>query len=692
MIAHRRDVLSRSRRRAHAGRALRDAAAELAVAASAEEVVAALDRAVTRLNPPGSRHEVRIRLPEDAASAAGSRASRDGSAALVPINASVPGPGQVGILLVDHATASRPRLRLALEAMSAQAAQAMERIRLLDEVNRHRSSREIEALMEQTGEVALIIDADNRIRYASPSARSVFGTSALRCVGLLDLVDARQRPAAEFLLRHVRSGEAGSGEGRADWTIRALDGRAPVVEVVCRELRPGAAGQDVALTMHDVTKQRRLEHELTQRMFHDPLTGLPNRVLFAERTEHAVAAGAGLTALLLIDLDDFGSINDSFGHAVGDEVLTAVSRRLRHAVGDHEVAARIAGDEFAALIQHADTPADVERIADDICRALAAPVHSSGGTVVVCSASIGVATTKQADNAHELLRNANLALRAAKSTGGQWRHYEPTMTDRAAQSELRSALGRAVDKGELLLEYQPIVALGTGRTVGLEALLRWQHPERGRLLPGEFIEIAEESGLIVPIGEWVLATAMSTAQRWHAALQDHAPYVSVNVSAEQFRLESFAPTVERLLTESGLPAHRLVLEMTESLLLRDEDKVWEALGHLRGRGVRIAIDDFGTGYSALGYLRQIPLDIVKLDRLFVSGLTTSRRQRDLVEGIVTLTRALNLDVVAEGIETEHQRQAAATTGCAYGQGYLFSVPIPEAQTLRWLSEDGPVQR
>ncbi|WP_166378469.1 putative bifunctional diguanylate cyclase/phosphodiesterase [Catellatospora methionotrophica] len=669
--------------RADACRVLRDAAVDLVVASSAGEVVAALDRAVTRLMPPGWAHELCLKLIEDPDPADGDLSGRDPGGKLLPIEVDT-AVGRAGILLVDPVTAGDVHLRPDLEALSVQAALAMDRIRLTAEVDRHRRFREIETLMEQTRDVVLIVDADSCIRYASPSARHVFGTSALRHVRLLDFVAASQRPAAAFLLRHV---QAGSGESRADWTIQALDGRTPVVEVTCRELRPGDAARDVALTLHDVTAQRRLEHDLTDRMFHDALTGLPNRVLFAERTEHAVAAGTGPVAVVLIDLDDFGSVNDSFGHAVGDEVLHQLSVRLRDIIGDQGLAARYSGDEFAALITDADTAADVEHTAIQLCRALAVPMRTSGGAVVVCEASIGVATTRNARSAHELLRNANLALRAAKSAGaGQWRRYEPSMTDRTRQSELRAALGRAVGEDTLFLEYQPIVALGTGRTVGFEALLRWQHPAHGRLLPGEFIDLAEESGLIVPIGEWVLASAMRAACRWSAGARARAPYVSVNVSAQQFRSDDFVDTVTRLLAETGLPAQRIVLEITESQLLRDDDKVWHALELLRARGARVAIDDFGTGYSALGYLRQIPLDIVKLDRVFVRGLGTSRRQRDLVEGIVTLTRALNLDIVAEGIETEHQRQASAATGCRYGQGYLFSTPLPEAQTLRWLAD------
>ncbi|MBV1856415.1 putative bifunctional diguanylate cyclase/phosphodiesterase [Catellatospora tritici] len=665
---------------------LRDAAVELAVAMDAAAVVEALDRAVARLTPPGSSYEVRIALPEDLVTGSAYQPGQGEATPLVPITVDVRDVGQVGILLVDHASAAQPRLRCALEALSAQAAQAIQRIRLAEEVSRHRNLHQIETLLDQTGDVVLILDGQSRIRYASPSAGTVFGTSALRDVRLLDFIDAKQRAAAEFLLRHVRSGGAGPRTGRADWTIRSVDGSTPLVEVCCRQLWPDESGQEVALTLRDVTAQRRLEHELTERKFHDQLTGLPNRALLVERTEHAIATSAGITAILLIDIDDFGSVNDTFGHAVGDQVLTMAGRRLLDAVGPAGVVARVSGDEFAALIRDVDTAADVEQTADRICHELAAPIRTSIGTVVVCSASVGIATTLRAGSAQELLRNANLALHSARSAGaGRWRRYEPSMTDRLRQSQLRSALAHAVDEGALRLEYQPIVALATRRAVGCEALLRWQHPTRGRLLPGEFIDIAEESGLIVPIGEWVLATAMATAMRWCAEAADRAPYVSVNVSAQQFRSDGFVETVRRLLAQTGLPTRRLVLEITESLFLRDDDKVWDALRLLRGDGVRIAIDDFGTGYSALGYLRQTPLDIVKLDRLFVGGLDTSRRQRDLVEGIVRLTRTLGLDAVAEGIETEQQLHLAAATGCAYGQGYLFSAPMAPSETLRWLS-------
>jgi EAL domain-containing protein (putative c-di-GMP-specific phosphodiesterase class I) len=308
------------------------------------------------------------------------------------------------------------------------------------------------------------------------------------------------------------------------------------------------------------------------------------------------------------------------------------------------------------------------------------------GHDVSCAASVGVATTADASSGADLLRNADLALYAAKHAGkGQWRHYQPDMRNAVmARLQVRTALEHAIDDGALVMQYQPIVALSDCHPVGFEALLRWQHPTRGLLAPAEFIDVAEESGLIVPIGEWVLATAMRCAQTYRPGTGG-TPYFAVNVSARQFRAAGFIGTVEHLLNSTGLRPDRLVLEITESLLLRDDHGVWKDLRDLRRTGVRVAIDDFGTGYSALSYLREVPLDAIKLDRSFTKSMTTSRQQRELVRGIVGLANVLGLDVIAEGIQTEQERDVATAIGCHYGQGYLFSRPLPEDNVRRWLA-------
>jgi len=400
--------------------------------------------------------------------------------------------------------------------------------------------------------------------------------------------------------------------------------------------------------------------------------------------------GAGVTGLLYVDLDDLKVINDGLGHETGDAVLAAVGGRLRDFVATNNgngraMAARLGGDEFVVLLADLVDIAAADEAAERLVAIFGHPFEV-GGEDVFCQASVGVATTSgKTETATDLLRDADLALYAAKGAGkGQWRRYESSMRNTVlARLELRSSLERAIDDDALILHYQPIVNLEDAETVGFEALLRWHHPTLGVLSPDRFIDVAEESGLIVPIGRWVLASAMRTAAAWNDAT-GLEPYISVNVSARQFRSAGFTTTVRDVLTESGLDPQRLMLEITESLLLRDDDGVWQDLDRLRTLGIQIAIDDFGTGYSALGYLRHVPLDVVKLDRLFVQTMNTTAQQRELVKGIVRLTSALGLRVIAEGIETDEERRLAMKAGCTFGQGYLFSRPMTEEDAHSWL--------
>jgi diguanylate cyclase (GGDEF)-like protein/PAS domain S-box-containing protein len=645
---------------------LRDAAAEFMATASRKDVAAVVQRAVSRLS-----------------------AGRDGSrvfADLFPPTNTPPGAtARRGALVVDRDTADRQDLAIVLEVLSSQASLALERVRLSAEITRRRHDQ-LNVLVEQASDVILIIDDDNRIRYASPSARVLLGDSALHDVPLIDLVDGAERRQAEYLLRNARPADpstVGAG-GRADWTLHGHDGRTVRVEVSCRDLRADESVRGVVVTLRDVTNQRRLEHELTRRLFRDALTGLPNRLFFDERVSEAIAADIGVTGVLLIDLDNFRTINEALGRETGDAVMQAVAARLRDTAGEGCLTARLGGNEFAVLVANVAGVEIVDELAARLAEALAAPIFGSGD-MLSCTVSVGVATTMNADTAEELLRHADLALNAAKVAGkGNWRRYDPsTSTAVGYRLELRSALRQALHDEALIVEYQPIVALETGRTAGFEALVRWRHPTRGVLSPGEFIDIAEESGLITPIGDWVLATAIHDAQEWHQTGPDAYPYVSINVSVQQFRSSGFVDTVHRLLVEACLPPARLVLEITEGLLLRDDDKVWKDLKRLRQWGIQVAIDDFGTGYSALGYLRQVPLDIVKLDRIFISTIATSTRQRELVRGIVQLTRTLGLTVVAEGIETERQRDISTSIGCSYGQGYLFSRSMSHQDAIAW---------
>jgi diguanylate cyclase (GGDEF)-like protein/PAS domain S-box-containing protein len=538
--------------------------------------------------------------------------------------------------------------------------------------------------VDQTRDVILVIDDDGRIRFASRSARQVLGTALLRDRDVIDFVDPVERDTARRMLRHVRESDTG-GTAHADLTIRSADGRTLRAEIACRDLRTDDSVGGLVLTLRDVTEQRRPEAELTRHVYWDPLTNLPNRESFRDAVVRALATSMGSVSVLLFDLDRFRLVNEGLGRDIGDSALRAVGARLRETAGRGALTARLGGDEFAILLPEG-AEADAARVtAERVVGAFVEPV-SVGTDMVQCQASIGLATVACGHDVGELLRHADIALDAAKATGvGGWRRYEPSMTAAVQyRTELVSALSRALDDDSLLVEYQPIVALTSKRTAGFEALVRWRHPTRGLLAPGEFIGIAEESDLIHPIGRYVLGSAGRAAAGWSGA---DPPYVSVNVSVRQFRSRHFADMVHQVVRDAGIPADRVVLEITESLLLRDDEQVWDDLRRLRGWGIRIAIDDFGTGYSALGYLRQVPLDIVKLDRMFVSTMVSSTRQRALVEGIVGLANSLGLQTVAEGIESDEQRELCAAAGCTYGQGYLFAQSMSEASADAWLAAE-----
>jgi diguanylate cyclase (GGDEF)-like protein len=418
-------------------------------------------------------------------------------------------------------------------------------------------------------------------------------------------------------------------------------------------------------------------------------------VLFQNRLEHAalLAQNDGSTiGVLFVDLDDFKEVNDTLGHAVGDRLLVAVGQRIAEVIGPLNTAARMGGDEFAILVQNAHSPADADQVAACIVAALAEPVEvsdCSGGTHVVSGAcSVGVAVNEEASGTTELQRQADLALYVAKAAGkNNWQRYQSGLhTAVVERLELRSALAEAVARDELVARFQPIVDLPTTVVVGVEALVRWQHPTRGLLGPNEFIEHAEENGAIVGIGKWVLREALRSFMDWRVAAPTSAlTYVSVNVSARQFRTAGFVDEVRDALADTGAPPQSLLLEITESLVLRDAEKVWADLRELRELGVRIAIDDFGTGYSSLSYLRQMPVDVLKIDKSFIDDILSSEEQMALVEAIISLARTLKLAVVAEGIENAAHRRQLIQMGCPYGQGYLFSEPVSAAEVMQSLA-------
>ena len=406
-------------------------------------------------------------------------------------------------------------------------------------------------------------------------------------------------------------------------------------------------------------RRRQRDGDLRRLAFQDSLTGLPNRPLFEKRIAETLAAGEP-AVVAFIDLDDFKQVNDSLGHAAGDELLKICGERLRHALRGEDTVARLGGDEFAILAPGAEEQLLVDRLFDT----LAAPVVLEGKRLHL-RASIGIASTETGD---ELLRNADLAMYAAKATGNnRYAVFTADMHINAvARLDRREQLERAIENEELVLHYQPIVDLDLGRVAGFEALVRWQHPERGFLGPGEFIPLAEETGLIVPLGRWVLREACRQATQWAGA-----PYLSVNVAGAQLEQPGFLAEVESALSDGGLCPERLMLEVTESSLVDDLEA--ERLQALRRLGIRLAIDDFGTGYSSLSYLRKFPMDVLKIDRSFTKDACEDSA---LLNAIVAMGESLGLVLVPEGIEEPEQADALRALGCRLGQGFLFGRPVP----------------
>jgi diguanylate cyclase (GGDEF)-like protein/PAS domain S-box-containing protein len=486
--------------------------------------------------------------------------------------------------------------------------------------------------------------------------------------------DDRARVVAETR-HHHETGEP----FRSEYRLCARDGRVIwVLDEAVIEFDSARRPLHSRGYIQEITERKELEAELAEHSLHDPLTGLPNRVLLLERLRHwAVRREPPPLAVLYVDLDDFKLVNDELGHAAGDEVLMEVARRLLTYVRPEDTIARMGGDEFAILVEGVDA-LGAEAIATRIVNAIAAAPVTVGDRDVPVSASVGVASAANGAVASEaLLNRADLAMYAAKSAGkGQSAMYAPAIGSRVAiRLQMRLQITRALDRGEFGLHYQPIVDLTDGHIVGAEALLRWHHPTHGLVRPGDFIDVAVESGQIVPLGRW----GLDEACRGAAQLREVTGlplFVTFNLSLRELREADLVSAVEAALEEHSLHPDMLMLEITEEALLPDERHTTGSLHALRELGVRLAIDDFGTGYSSLSYLARVPADIVKLARPFVEALEQSGREAALARAVVRLCRDLDLPTIGEGIETEGQKAVLQELGCGLGQGYLFSEPVP----------------
>jgi len=594
-----------------------------------------------------------------------------------------------GLLLVARPVPTSEPVERALRALATQLALTLESAALTQEVHDRRSEARFASLVRHASDLITVLAADATIAYQSPSSKRVLGYAPEDLVGTR--FDQLLVPGEEGRLLRLLSDGFTTHDGETlECTLRHADGSTRQFEVLCTNLSDDEHVRGIVLNSRDVSERKRFEEQLAHQAFHDPVTGLPNRALFVDRVRHRIARtrrGDSGLAVVFLDLDDFKTINDSLGHAAGDEVLVAVALRLASTIRASDTAARFGGDEFALLLEDVSSVQEAADTAEQIMEAVRQPLALAGKELTIhCSMGISVPEGEAVTDADELIRDADAAMYIAKRDGKDaYRLFEPAMHDGVmARLELRADLQRALTAGEFELFYQPVVRLHDSSVVGVEALLRWRHPTRGLVSPDDFIPFAEETGLIVPMGRWVLRDACRQA----VVLQREAPSdppltMSVNLSVKQLQHSDVVADVRDALSESGLPPELLTLEITESVMMNDIDLAISRLEELRAMGVRLAMDDFGTGYSSLSYLSRFPVDVLKMDRSFLQS-GASPEASGLASAVIAIGETLCMDIVAEGIELEDQWATLTDLGCARGQGFLFARPMPASETLEVL--------
>ncbi len=554
-----------------------------------------------------------------------------------------------------------------------------------------RRERYYRALVERVNDYLLVLETDGSPRYASPALLGMLGHSLEDLHGEANRRSFVHPDDAETLDAAIERALASPGEPvRCELRLHDASDRYHHCIGITTSLLDDAAVEGIVLVMHDISESKELEEQLREQALHDPLTGLANRVLIEDRLEQMVARSKRAhtsMAVLYVDLDRFKNINDSLGHKAGDQLLKLTAERLVAALRKGDTVGRLGGDEFVILSEDSTMPVEPELLAERVLSLLAEPFSLDGERPVslTMSASVGVAQGV-ALPANELMRNADVALYQAKAGGKNcYVVFRPEMY--AALEErlaLEADLHGALSRDEFVLVYQPIVDLETLQVTSTEALLRWQHPARGLLTPDKFLPLLEDSVLIIDVGAWVLRTACAQAAAWVEKGLDLS--ISVNVSPRQLQ-HDLLRVVSSTLEATGLEPSRLVLEVTESVLLHNTDATIRELHDFHRLGVRIAIDDFGTGYSSMSYLRQFPIDILKIDRSFIAGLDQSREASTIVRSLVGLGRNLGLQTVAEGIEETSQLSALREDSCTNGQGFLIARPVPPRELER-LVRDG----
>jgi diguanylate cyclase (GGDEF)-like protein/PAS domain S-box-containing protein len=566
-----------------------------------------------------------------------------------------------------------------------------------------RSQERFRSLVQNSADVSMILGADGTIEYESSAVERVLGFRAEDRVGrsVLGSVHADDQSFGQELLNDVvrTPGAMATGELR----VQHADGSWRWLEAVGKNLFDDPAVGGLVINYRDITTRKALENELRHQAFHDSLTGLANRALFVDRLDHALSLtrrNQRPLAVLFVDLDDFKTINDSLGHGEGDAILISVAERLRSALRAGDTIARMGGDEFAVLVEDPPDASGPTDVADRLLQVLEAP-FTNGGKELFVHASVGVAImTSRKQTADELLRNADVSMYMAKAKGkNRVEIFEPSMhTAALARLALKGDLERALERDEFFVLYQPVLNLSTMEVVGVEALVRWRHPDRGVVGPVDFIPVAEETGLIIQLGRWVLEQACRQSREWDLAEPGRPLTMNVNVSGRQVTEPGFVAEVAQVLAETGVDPARIVLEFTEGVLMQDTDATMATLRALKELGIRLAIDDFGTGYSSLSYVRRFPIDILKIDRSFVASMADGRDETALMQSILKLSETLHLETVAEGIEDAGQLAELQSLGADLGQGFLFAQPLSPADMSAFLStadrrlDDGDLRR
>jgi len=557
------------------------------------------------------------------------------------------------------------------------------------------SEARFRALVQNSSDVVAVVDEAGLFTYVSPAITPMLGYRADELLGtsVLGLLPSDEASRVDAFGRQLTSETF--HQTSIEVRIPDTGGEWHTVDITITDLRREPAVGGIVCNARDVTVRKELEHDLRHQALHDTLTGLGNRAMFTNRVTEALEQSSerlDAVSVLFVDLDDFKTVNDSLGHAVGDQLLVVAAERLRECLRVTDTAARLGGDEFAVLLEHAYGQSEVIQVAERILESLRAPIVI-GPREIVVSASVGIAmNADRSTSAEVLLRNADMAMYLAKDRGkARYEVFEDEMYASVFERlELKAALTRAIEQpDELVLHYQPIISLASGRVSGVEALVRWQHPERGLLGPGSFIPLAEETGLIVPLGRWVLEEASRMLAQWRAEVPGaEGMTMNVNLSVRQLETPTIVSDIVEILDRTGLPADCLVLEITESLLVDENSTTPERLSELRAAGLALAVDDFGTGYSSLGYLQRFPIDIIKIDRSFVDGLGQTGHESGVVRAIIDVAQQIGARTIAEGIEGAEQLKVLKKLRCDGGQGFYFARPMPAADFTQRLAGSG----